>query len=241
MKESDSKVKVIVVPNEPVKIKEQNIEFTGAGANTPQFQVIRLIPEQDEGDIFNHGLYEATKTKITTVASDNGYFDAFWRLHDVKITQPEKTAEINLKYETGERYKLKKVEYRMSDPSKPLPLTQKVLDSLAPWKEDDDYAFWRVNVLANNLTNSRYFNYTLVDTIKPDAIQPPLDLPPDLQALVDQQRVQESQLMSSQQKADLARAKITSAQEVTQDVVDESQFSGAEPAQPALARSMPMP
>ena len=27
----------------------------------------------------------------------------------------------------------------MSDPSKPLPLTQKVLDSLAPWKEDDDY------------------------------------------------------------------------------------------------------
>ena len=242
VKESESKVKVIVVPNEPVKIKEQNIEFTGAGANTPQFQVIRLIPEQDVGDIFNHGSYEATKTKITTVASDNGYFDAFWRLHDVKISQPEKTAEINLNYETGERYKLKQVEYRMSDPSKPLPLTQKVLDSLAPWKEGDDYAFWRVNALANNLTNSRYFNYTLVDTIKPDAIQPPLDLPPDLQALVDQQRVQESQLMSSQQKADIARAKITSAQEVTQDVVDESQFSGAEPAQPyALARSMPMP
>lgn len=242
VKESDNKVKVIVVPNEPVKIKEQNIEFTGAGANIPQFQVISLIPEQDEGDIFNHGKYEETKNKITTVASDNGYFDAFWRLHDVKISQPEKTADINLKYETGERYKLKKVEYRMSDPSKPLPLTQKVLDSLAPWNEDDDYAFWRVNALANNLTNTRYFNYTLVDTIKPDAIQPPLELPPDLQALVDQQRIEQSQLLNSQQKADLARAKITSAEEVTQDVVDESQFSGAEQAQSySLARSMPMP
>lgn len=43
----------------------------------------------------------------------------------MKISQPEKIADINLKYETGERYKLKKVEYRMSDPSKPLPLTQK--------------------------------------------------------------------------------------------------------------------
>ncbi|RLZ09354.1 outer membrane protein assembly factor [Acinetobacter sp. 2JN-4] len=237
---SDSKVKVNVVPNEPVKIKEQNIEFTGAGENVPQFQVIGLIPEQDEGDIFNHGKYEATKNRIATTASDNGFFDAFWRLHDVKISQPEKTAEINLKYETGERYELKEVQYKMSDSSKPLPLTQKVLDSLAPWKEGDDYAFWRVNLLANNLTNTRYFNYTLVDTIKPDLNQPPLELPPDLQALVDQQRIEQSQLLNTQQKADLARQKVTSAEEVTQDVVDESQFSGSEPAQAySLARAMP--
>ncbi|MEZ6841818.1 hypothetical protein ABVN80_22615 [Acinetobacter baumannii] len=64
-----------------------------------------------------------------------------------------------------------------------------ILESMAPWKEGDDYAFWRVNVLANNLTNSRYFNYTLVDSIKPDPIEKPLELPPDLQALVDQQNV----------------------------------------------------
>ncbi|MCR4531398.1 autotransporter assembly complex protein TamA [Acinetobacter venetianus] len=239
-KVSDSKVKVNVTPNEPVKIKEQNIEFSGVGENLPQLQVLRLIPEQDEGDIFNHGKYEETKTKIVSAATDNGFFDAYWRLHDVKITQPDKTAEINLKYETGDRYKLKKVEYRMSDPSKPLPLTQKVLDSLAPWKEDDDYAFWRVNALANNLTNTRYFNYTLVDTIKPDPIQPPLELAPDLQALVDQQNIQQSQLMSSQQKADLARQKVVSAEEVTQDVVDESQFSGGESQQYAIARAMPL-
>ncbi|MDF2416699.1 BamA/TamA family outer membrane protein [Acinetobacter beijerinckii] len=238
---SDSKVKVNVVPNQPIIIKDQNIEFTGAGENLPQFQVIRLVPEQDVDDIFNHGKYEATKNKIVNTATDNGFFDSFWRLHDVKISQPEKVADINLKYETGERYKLKQVEYRMSDPNKPLPLTQKVLDSLAPWKEGDDYAFWRVNLLANNLTNTRYFNYTLVDTIKPDPIQPPLELAPDLQALVDQQKIQESQLLNSQQKEDLARQKVISAQEVTQDVVDESQFSGGQTAQPyALASTMPL-
>ncbi|MCH7388374.1 BamA/TamA family outer membrane protein [Acinetobacter modestus] len=238
---SDNKVKVIVTPNEPVRIKEQNIEFSGAGENLPQFQVLRLIPEQDKGDIFNHGKYETTKTKIVNAASDNGFFDSYWRLHDVKISQPEKVAEINLKYETGERYKLKQVEYRMSDPTKPLPLTQKVLDSLAPWKEGDDYAFWRVNALANNLTNTRYFNYTLVDTIKPDPVQSTLELAPDLQALVDQQKIQQSQLLNSQQKAELARQKVTSAQEVTQDVVDETQFSGGQPPQAyALARSMPL-
>lgn len=238
---SDNKVKVIVTPNEPVHIKDQNIEFSGAGENLPQFQVLRLVPEQDKGDIFNHGKYETTKTKIVNTASDNGFFDSYWRMHDAKISQPEKVAEINLKYETGERYELKQVEYRMSDPSKPLPLTQKVLDSLAPWKEGDDYAFWRVNGLANNLTNTRYFNYTLVDTIKPDPVQSPLELAPDLQALVDQQKVQQSQLLNSQQRADLARQKVTSSQEVTQDVVDESQFSGGQAPQAyALARTMPL-
>ena len=74
-----------------------------------------------------------------------------------------------------------------------------VLLSMTPWKEGDDYTFWRVNALANNLTNSRYFNYTLVDTIKPDPIQKPLELPPDLQALVDQDNQSQTLQQSPQQ------------------------------------------
>lgn len=233
---SPSRVRVRVTPNEPVRINEQNIEFTGPGEKQPQFQVIRLVPDQDVGDIFNHGLYETTKTRIVDAASDNGYFDAYWRLHDVKVSQPENKADINLRYETGERYKLDKVEFRMSDPSKPLPLNQNILESMAPWKEGDDYAFWRVNVLANNLTNSRYFNYTLVDSIKPDPIEKPLELPPDLQALVDEQNidVDESNLLSPEQRQ-LAKARqlATSNKEVTQNVVDEKQFAGTQNAKQA--------
>ncbi|WP_407475593.1 autotransporter assembly complex protein TamA [Acinetobacter baumannii] len=235
---SASRVRVNVTPNEPVRINEQNIEFTGAGAKQPQFQVIRLVPDQDVGDIFNHGLYETTKSRIVDAASNNGYFDAYWRLHDVKVSQPENKADINLKYETGERYKLGKVEFRMSDPSKPLPLNMNILESMAPWKEGDDYAFWRVNVLANNLTNSRYFNYTLVDSIKPDPIEKPLELPPDLQALVDQQNVDidESKLLPlEQQQLAKARQLASSSKEVTQNVVDEKQFAGTESVQAAPA------
>jgi len=154
------------------------------------------------------------------------------------VSQPENKADINLKYETGERYKLGKVEFRMSDPSKPLPLNMNILESMAPWKEGDDYAFWRVNVLANNLTNSRYFNYTLVDSIKPDPIEKPLELPPDLQALVDQQNVDidESKLLPlEQQQLAKARQLASSSKEVTQNVVDEKQFAGTESVQAAPA------
>ena len=224
-KVSDSRVRVNVQPNEPVRITEQNIEFSGEGGERPQFQVIQLIPDQDVGDIFHHGLYEETKRRINEAATNNGYFDGYWRLHDVKVSQPQDTAEINLRYETGDRYSLKRPVFQMSDPSKPFPLDDDILQSMVPWEEGDDYTSWRINTLANNLTNSRYFNYTLVDAVKPDPIEKPLELPPDIQELVDQQQLSEQNPLIQEQKQIAA----ASAEEVTQDVVDERKFAGTEP------------
>lgn len=220
----DTHLGVKVTPHDPVKVAEQNIEFTGAGSKLAQFQVIGVLPDLEEGDILNHGAYESTKSRIVDAASNNGFFDGYWRLHDVKVEQPQNKAKIDLKYETGDRYKLEDVEFRMSDPSKPLPIDLKILKTLAPWEDGADYTAWRVNGLANNLTNSRYFNYTLVDAIKPDAIVKPLELPADLQALVDQQKITETTL-SAQTNADKAHL---SDKEVTQNVVNENQFAGTQ-------------
>jgi translocation and assembly module TamA len=151
--------------------------------------VIKVLPEQDVGDVLHHGLYESTKARINEAASNNGFFDSYWRLHDVKVEQPQNTADINLRYETGERYKLGGVEFVMSDPSKPLPIDLDVLQSLVTWEPGADYTFWRVNGLANNLTNSRYFNYSLVDAVRPDPVERIRELPPDLQQLVDEQQL----------------------------------------------------
>jgi translocation and assembly module TamA len=57
-------VRIQVVPNNPVRIEEQNIEFSGAGQYLPQFQVIKVLPEQDVGDVLHHGLYESTKHEL---------------------------------------------------------------------------------------------------------------------------------------------------------------------------------
>ncbi|RLL39594.1 outer membrane protein assembly factor [Acinetobacter cumulans] len=232
-KTSNSRVRVLVTPNSPVVIQQQNVEFTGPGANQAQFKVIGVLPDQEEGGVFNHGLYENTKVRIDNAASNNGYFDSYWRLHDVKVAQPQNTADINLRFETGERYKLGDVEFRMSDPTKPFPLNEKILRSLVTWQEGADYAFWRVNGLANNLTNSRYFNYTLVDAVRPDPIEKELDLPPDLQKLVDQNKLSADDLAVQDKKA------VASDHEVTQHVVNEDQFAGVkDPEQKASLRSL---
>lgn len=224
-KVDNKKLQITVTPNQAVKVNAQNIEFSGAGARAPQFQVIRLIPDLDVGSILNQGLYEKTKARISDTATENGYFDAYWRLHDVKVQLPENEADVNLRYETGARYKLAPVEFRMSDDKKELPLKRKVLESMVPWKDGDDYAFWRVNTLANNLTNSRYFNWSLVDTVKPNPINVSLELPPDIQTLVDQRKITKSSALEKQNTD--AKQKSYSSKEVTQNVVDEDQFAGA--------------
>ena len=230
---SDSKVRVLVTPNAPVEIEKQNIEFSGPGANQAQFQVIGVLPDQEEGDILNHGDYETTKNRINEAATNNGYFDSYWRLHDVKVAQPQNTADINLRYETGERYKLGNVEFRMSDPDAEFPLDHDILEKLVTWEDGADYTFWRVNGLANNLTNSRYFNYTLVDAIRPDPIEKPLELPPDIQALVDQNKLSESSVVVQDKK------EVDSSKEVTQKVVNEDQFAGVnDPEQSSKLRSL---
>lgn len=223
-KVGSGKVKVLVVPNKPVLVKSNTVEFSGAGENQAQFQVIGILPDLAEDDVFNHGLYDKTKQRITDAATNNGYFDAYWRMHDVKVSQPQDTADINLKYETGDRYKLGAVEFRMSDPNKEFPLDRDILEKLVPWTDGQDYAFWRVNTLANNLTNSRYFNYTLVDAARPDPIEKKLEYAPDLQALIDLDNLANGTTSSEPQQKQVSAA---SSVEVTQNVVNEDQFAGS--------------
>ncbi|MDN8834120.1 hypothetical protein Q0L96_14110, partial [Staphylococcus aureus] len=85
-----------------------------------------------------------------------------------------------------------------------------ILESMVPWEDGADYTFWRVNGLANILTNSRYFNYTLVDTMRPDPLERPTELPPDIQALVDQRKLSAEDFQPVQDQKDLS-----STEEVT--------------------------
>lgn len=190
-KTADNAVTVTITPHEPVTVHSQHIEISGDGATKPAFKVIQVVPDLNVDDILNHRLYETTKSRITTAASSLGYFDSYWRMHDVKVSLPQNIADIMLKYETGERYKFKAVEYRMSDPQKPFPLRRDILEKLVPFAGGDDYSSWRVNTLTSNLIDTRYFNSAAVNVIKPDPIRPPLELPDDIKDLLSKKQQQE--------------------------------------------------
>lgn len=220
---SNSRVLVVVQPNAPVIVRDQNIDFEGLGANLAQFRIIKVLPELEKGDIFHHGKYEQTKNMINEAAANNGFFDSYWVLHDAMVLRPENKADINLRFETGSRYKIGDVQFKMSDQSKKLPIREEILRTLVPWEAGADYTSWRVNLLANNLTNSRYFNYTLVDAVKPEPIVKPLDLAPDLKALKIEQNLTEEQVKPKEKKVKPVHAATEESQKV---VTDEQQFAG---------------
>ncbi|MFB2537822.1 MULTISPECIES: autotransporter assembly complex family protein [unclassified Acinetobacter] len=226
---NDTTLRVAVRPNQPVTVKSQNIIITGDGSARPVFQVIQVVPDLNVGDVLNQGLYETTKSRINNAANEQGYFDSYWRLRDLKVTLPENHAEIDLKFETGQRYKLKNVEFRMSNTAAPFPLRQSVLEQLVPFQAGDDYAGWRITNLANNLINSRYFNYSSVDAVRPDPIQRPLDLPDDIKQVIAQQNLSQAQALRqqslSQQASSMQRSNDGRIVQ-NQNIINEAVFAG---------------
>lgn len=224
-------VRVLVTPNEPVMVQSQDIRFEGEANEDRTFQEIREKPDLKVGDQMNDELYEKTKGRIATAGTEKGYFDGYWVMHDVKVTLPENTADINLDYNSGERYKLGAVEFKNANPDEPIPLKEEVLRKLVPFDENDDYGSWKVNALSRNLSDTRYFNNVQVDVVIPDPIIKPIELPAD--ADVNQLTTLQRQSLAinnesgEQQQAETANA----------PAVDEKQFAGVAEGDTPLQRS----
>src|SRR3546814_2605493 len=62
--------------------------------------------QPDTGDVFNHALYEASKTRITRRLAERGYFDADFASHRVEVTRADNAADIDLVWSSGDRYEI---------------------------------------------------------------------------------------------------------------------------------------
>lgn len=220
---SADKLRVRVTPNEPVIVKSETIDYQGEANGDVHFLNVKNEPDLKVGDQMHDGLYETIKTRITNTATEKGYFDGYWIMHDVKVTLPDNTADISLDYDSGERYKLGAVVFKNADPDKPIPLKEEILRQLVPFKENDEYGSWKVTNLSRNLSDTRYFSNIQVDVVIPDPITKPIQLPPD--ADVEQLTALQRQALAIKNEgsdADNDSDKRISAN----SGVDESQFAG---------------
>ncbi len=169
-KKSKNRLKVDVVTGTPVKIISQKITITGEGEADPVFMQLQHKPDLNVGDTLNHGAYEQTKAKIVNIARDRGYFNGQYLKHDVQVTLPNQTADIELSYATGERYVFGDVTYKNSNPNKKLRLKPSVLAALQPFKAGEPYDAVSLAKLSRNLQDTRYFNNIQVDAPTPDPL-----------------------------------------------------------------------
>lgn len=163
---------------EPVRVNQRIVDIRGEGVDgkdaLPVYEAIQNDIPPKVGDVFNHGVYKASKATIEGVAQTNGFFDADWLDSSVDIILPDNTADVNLVYDTRQRYYFGDVKIysidkqgNLTDDPDKLPVKPELLKQLMTYQKGDPYYQPFVTEFANNLSATRYFNGLDVDVVLP--------------------------------------------------------------------------
>ncbi len=152
-------LKIALTPGDPVLVKEIRIEIHGEGREDKIFNDIYEKPGIKVGNRLNHGRYETLKARFGTRASMHGYFDAEFQHSQISIDTKEKTAIIELIYNTGARYRIGEIRLRHNI------LRDDFLRRYFNIREGDYYDSDELLELRNMYNASNYF---AIATVAPD-------------------------------------------------------------------------
>lgn len=156
---------ITLTPGEPVRIKEVRIDINGEGSQDKIFQSLYDKPGIKIGNRLNHGSYETLKARFGTLAAIHGYFDAEFAHSQISINTEERTAIIELIYDTGARYRIGDINLQHEI------LEEDFLRRYFNIAEGDYYDSDKLLELKNLYNASNYFSVA--------------SIAPDLQALKD--------------------------------------------------------
>src|SRR5690606_12377169 len=153
--EGGTDVVITVDPGEPVRVRDADIAIIGEGGRDRYLRQDLGAFQPDTGDVFNHALYEASKTRITRRLAERGYFDADFASHRVEVTRAENAADIDLVWTSGDRYDMGPVDFEQS-PERIV--RERLLRKLIYWEEGQYYHQGRLDRLRQSLVALDYFS-----------------------------------------------------------------------------------
>ena len=105
------RLKVQVSAGEPVRIREVEVRVAGEIADTDLLADVLDPPPLRSGEVFNHGTYEELKSTLLGTAQRHGFFDGRFTRNRVAVSLDDKTADIELAYDSGPRYRFGELEF----------------------------------------------------------------------------------------------------------------------------------
>lgn len=154
-----------IEPGEPVRVSERKVEIRGAAAEDAGFMA--ALPEHPApGDVLDHGEYSDLRDAIQSRARRRGYFDGRFLSHILRVDPEAGTAEINLVYDSGERYRLGEVSF-----SEDHWFDIGLLKNYVTFEPGTPYHADKVAGLNRNLNNSGYFSSVDVDASPGRAVE----------------------------------------------------------------------
>lgn len=152
-----------VTLGEPVLLDAVTLDISGAGQGAEYFKIPRSR-YLAHGAQLHHGHYEDTKSLLTNQALRHGYFSGEFLEHRLLIDVEENLADIILRYDTGERYRLGAVTF--SD----TPFDPKLLQRMVPFRTGVPYDADLVAEFNRELLSSGYFEAVQVSAPPDQAV-----------------------------------------------------------------------
>lgn len=153
------KLKIQLTPGEQVNITELTLIIRGDGTEDERFKELYEKPDMRIGDKLHHGRYESLKNRISTLATSRGFFDGRFDVARVTVNAAENTANVELIYNTGTRYRIG--EIRMAHNI----LSEDFLEGFLNVHTGDFYDTDKLLELKSYYNTSNYFS---VATASPD-------------------------------------------------------------------------
>ena len=101
-----------IEPGPRVRVAKIRLIIEGEAARDPEFRKLRDHLPIRPGDPLHHGRYEQLKLMFHNLAMWRGYFDARFKVHELKIDPPHNRVEIHLVFDSGPRYRIGAVRIR---------------------------------------------------------------------------------------------------------------------------------
>jgi len=152
-----------VEPGEPVRVTNIDIAVRGDGSDDKVFRATIDALPISQGDILNHGTYEAAKSALRNRALSRGYFDYRFEVSRLAVDPEQKQATIRLILASGPRYRVERISY----PDTPFrdELIERLIDVDTPVPYSSDL----VARLNRRLADSGYFSNARVDVRRDEA------------------------------------------------------------------------
>jgi translocation and assembly module TamA len=153
------KAKFTVKPGDPAIVRNTHVEVRGEGKEQRRVEAAIAGFAPKVGERLDHATYEASKAAIDTTLRGSGYLDAKTTHRRVTVKPEEESADVDLQWESGPRYKFGAVRFTGD-----APFPDEYLQEFVPWHDREDAYFSSEQVLnlQQRLVDADYFELVSV-------------------------------------------------------------------------------
>ena len=148
-----------VKPGDPAIVRNTRVEVRGEGKEQRRVSAAVAGFAPKVGERLDHATYEASKAAIDTSLRGAGYLDAKTTKRRVTVKPEEDSADVDLQWDSGPRYKFGAVRFTGD-----APFPDKFLQQFVPWqgREEPYFNSEQVLNLQQRLVDADYFELVSV-------------------------------------------------------------------------------